>query len=287
MQTMSAQVRPLLDPSAAKWLRLLGDPCGADLTSPCYGGSGSGYFVRQVRSIAPPSNAVDYLFEFTPTAVSSDIFRFGYSTTAGGSLGTAGAIGIGGLITTDACGRRRCIAACIKVQYLGSELNRSGLVGSVCLPGAELTTSEAINGVSGDWSNSMNSTNRLGSAFEYRWAPGEGDQEWLANSYGDVRYVNATLGNSLQILLRGIPAGSVELQVTTCWEWTPSQEGGAIPWASGAAKAPPSVPFQTVMSAMGDLGRWTAKNVGAGASYMLSTAATTALRHPISALALM
>lgn len=288
-RTQRAQVaigRPFLDPTAIKWLRLLGDPCGADLTSPCYGGSGTGYFARQVQTYAPPSNAVDYLFEFTPSYNNLEIARFGYSTTPGGALGTATALPLFGLVSSTAVGRRRCIAACVRVQYLGTELERSGLVSSVCLPGAELLTSEVITGAATDWSNSMNHCNRLGESFEYRWAPGEGDQEWLANSYGDLKVTNPTIGNSLQVLLRSVPEGTVELHLTTCWEWVPAQEGGGLPWAPGAARAPPPVPFQTAMSAMGDLGKWTARNLALGASNLLSTAATAALRIPTPALML-
>lgn len=279
--------RPLIDQAAAKWLRLLSDPCGADLTSPCYGGSGSGYFARQVQTFLPPANAVDYLFEFTPTVGNNAMYRFGYSDLPGGTLGNAGILPLFGLVSTAAVGRRRCIAACIKVQYLGSELERSGLVSSVCVPGYELVGDEAIQGTATDWSNSMNHCSRLGEAYEFRWAPGEGDQEWLANTYGDNKGTNPTVGNSLQVLLRGVPKGKVELHVTTCWEWVPSQEGTGVPWAPGAARAPPSVPFQSVMSVMGDLGKWTARNLAIGGSNLLSTAATAALRIPTPALALM
>lgn len=279
--------RQAIDQTAAKWLRLLSDPCGADLTSPCYGGSGTGYFARQVQTFAPPANAVDYLFEFTPTGTNLDMFRWGYSSTAGGSLGTAQALPLFGLVSSTAVGRRRCIAACIKVQYLGTELERSGLVSSIVLPGAEIVSAETIQGVATDWSNSMNHTCRLGEPYEYRWAPGEGDQEWIVNSYGDSKYLNLTLGNSLQILLRGIPPGKVELHATTCWEWVPAQEGGGLPWAPGAARAPPPVPFQTVMSAMGDLAKWTARNIATAGSNMISTSATAALRSATPALMLL
>lgn len=279
--------RPAIDQTAAKWLRLLADPCGADLTSPCYGGSGSGYFARQVQTLVPPANAVDYMFEFTPSGDNLTIFRYGYSTTPGGALGTATTMPLYGLVSGLSVGRRRCIAACVKVQYLGTELERSGLVSSVVLPGAELIGGETITGASTDWSNSMNHTCRLGEPYEYRWAPGEGDQEWLANTFGDTKGTNSTLGNSLQILLRGIPPGKVELHLTSCWEWVPAQEGAGIPWAPGAARAPPPVPFQTVMSVMGDLAKWTARNMAVAGSNMISTTATAALRAATPALMLL
>lgn len=279
--------RPALDNTASKWLRLLSDPCGADLASPCYGGSGSGYFARQVQTFLPPANAVDYLYEFTPTSFNNTMFRYGYSSTPGGALGTATIMPLYGLVSGTSVGRRRCIAACVKVQYLGTELERSGLVSSIVLPGAELIGDEVIAGAATDWSNSMNHTCRLGEPYEYRWAPGEGDQEWLANTYGDTKGTNSTLGNSLQILLRGIPPGKVELHLTTCWEWVPAQEGAGIPWAPGAARAPPPVPFQTVMSAMGDLAKWTARNMAVAGSNLISSTATAALRASTPALMLL
>lgn len=279
--------RPLLDQTANKWLRLLSDPCGADLTSPCYGGSGTGYFARQVQVFEPPANAVDFLFEFTPTNDNQSMMRWGYSSTPGGSLGTAGVWPLYGLVSSTAVGRRRCIAACVKVQYLGTELERSGLVSSIVIPGAELVPAETIEGTASDWSSTMNHTCRIGEPYEYRWAPGEADQEFVRNSYLDTKQHGYALGNSLQVLLRRIPAAKVELHLTTCWEWMPNQEGGGNPWAPGPARAPPPVPFQTVMSTMGDLAKWTARNLSGAGANLLSTTATAALRAATPALALM
>jgi hypothetical protein len=269
-----------------KWISLLGDPCNADLTAPCYGGSGTGYYTRQVQTITPPADAVDYLLEFNPTATNDQVFTYGYSATAGGSLGTVGATAIFGLVTSSAVQRRRCIAACMQVQYKGSELNRSGLVSSICVPGRELVYLEAIAGNASDWSNSMNHHSRVGEHFEYLWIPGEGDQEFLANTYGDTKSLNSTLGNSLQLLLRNIPPGTVEVRVITCWEWQPTQEGTSLPWSAAPVKAPPAVPFQTALASIGDLAKFAVKKIGENAP-MVASVATRALRTVPPALALM
>lgn len=262
-----------------KWITLLGDPCNAELAAPCYGGSGTGYYIRQSQVLTPPATAQDYLLEFTPASNNDTMFRYGWTDTPGSPFNNAGWIPLYGLMSNNMVARKRCIAACIQVQYKGSELNRSGLVSAICIPGSELVGGEVITGNSSDWSTTMSHNCRVGEGYEYLWVPGEGDQEWLANTYGDPKAANPTLGNSLQILLRNIPPGTVELRCTSCWEWLPAQEGQEKAWCSAPAKAPPSVPFQTAMASIGDMAKFMVRRVGERAVPLLASMATQAIRN--------
>jgi hypothetical protein len=163
-----------LDEAALKWRKLLEDPCGADLAPPCYAGTGTGYLVRYRTLVNLPPTAVDFLWEFVPSEGPSTCLHNTWSATAGGSLGTAGTSSIGGILDNRLIvGRARCVAACVKVVYLGTELNRSGTVGFTCDSGASLLGGEAVIGNATEWMAGMPHTERIGSReAEYRWVPG-------------------------------------------------------------------------------------------------------------------
>lgn len=266
-----------LDENVRKWLRLMHDPCAAALTPPCYGGTGSGYLTRTRDIITPPATAVDFLVEFTPSADTSSTYRYGYATATGGTLGTASAQQAGGLIANKGVvGRQRCVAACLKVIYTGTELNRSGLVSSTIDSGMSLIPAEGIAGTAQLWSTGMPRTARMGAErHEILWVPGDDDQVFRANEPSEEARTGEISGNSLQIAIVNAPAGSYIVEATIVWEWQPAEE--VVAGASGISvmTGPPSgIPLSTILSKIGDIGAFVFSRAAPGVSLALQSLLT-------------
>lgn len=288
--------RPTTD-ALQKWYTLLRDPCNATLTAPPYGGSGSGLYIRQVQNINfnNYASATDIVLEFTPSGMDSvgqispmGVLRYGYSTgPTGSSLGNAAGIPLNGLVANPAvCVQRRCLAACLRFQYTGTELERKGLIGAVLSPNACLGIGETIDGSAADLMTVMPNVGRVGEVHEYKWCPSEEDQWFVAASIPTEtgQSVNRVSGNTLRVAVRNIQPGTLTIQLVACWEWVPITEStSGTPWASDQVRGPAiSIPFQTALAGVGDLGKFVASKA-ADFSPMLKTAATAGLR--IAALA--
>lgn len=280
-----------------KWYALLRDPCNATLTAPPYGGSGSGLYIRQVQNITfnNYATATDMVLEFSPsgqdalgTFSPTSVLRYAYTAgPTGSSLGTAAGIALNGLVGNQAvCVQKRCLAACLRFQYTGTELERKGLIGAVLSPNACLGVGETVDGSAADHMTVMPNVGRVGEVHEYKWCPSEEDQ-WFVASSGSTepgQSVNRVSGNTLRVGVRNIQPGTLTIQLVACWEWVPVTESASgTPWASDQVRGPAiSIPFQTALAGVGDLGKFVASKA-ADFSPMLKTAATAGLR--IAALA--
>lgn len=267
-----------LDAAAQDWLALLSDPCSAKLVSPCYESAGTGLVTRVHDVISPNATAVDYVYEFTPSLGADIAHRFGWSTTRNGSLGNAGIISVGGLLGTTVVGRARCVAACVRVVYTGAELDRKGVVAATLDSGFTLIPAEGIAWTALEMASNFPKVVRLGSTVhEYRWCPGDGDGDFRSPSFGgEEGATGSSAGNSISLAISGVHPGEFYLDVISCWEWQPSQEGtkGSV----SIMKNPPSNnTFNQIVRGLGDLGRW-ATHEGREMVGMMGSYASTAAR---------
>jgi hypothetical protein len=121
---------PGLDTQAACWARLLSDPCNAPLCHPCYTGSNGGILVRgQTTFTLSPDTTGDtaHIFIWSPGGA-----KLSYASAVDASTGTAltshdAGIPAFGVLATQVS-EFRCAAACIKLTWGGTELNRQGYV---------------------------------------------------------------------------------------------------------------------------------------------------------------
>lgn len=240
----------------------MADPCSADLVSPCYGGTGTGYLAR-VRDYVPvPATARDYVLEFTPSADSQSVYRYGYATDVGGSLGTVSFKALGGIPGNKSmCSRRRCVAACLKVIYTGAELDRSGMVAMTLDAGMSLSYNQVIVPTTSDWLTCMPHTARMGSAIhEVLWVPGSGDDHFIATALGTEEPPYASNGNSLQLVIRGAPTASFAVEVTSVWEWQPVEDSVNVQTNFSQValmRGPPTgIPLSTILAAIGSVGKF-------------------------------
>lgn len=234
-----------LDSDAQRFLRLLRDPCRADLTGAPYGGiAGTNYF--RFRSVVfPGAGAVDAICQFCPSLVGAQgsssagigAIQWASSNTGGASPGTLYGTQISSNFGGTFMGSVRCVGACIRVLYTGSELNRAGLVGT------SITTTPIYNGAGTNAGVSVSTpaaaiiqvaqphVERLGEVLhEVRWVPAFEDQNFVdlytypnaPNNFAPVT------GSAIVASVVGAPAGQFQFEVITCWEACPTAAGGVV-----------------------------------------------------------
>lgn len=266
--TRAARVGHQLDAGAKAWLKLLSDPCGADLAHPCYGGTTSGYLTRMRYTYTVPATAVDFIAEWNPSELTSSFVRYCWATSVGGSLGNASNIP-GGVpapfLTNSVVGRYRPVAGCLKVHYTGAELDRKGSVGLNLSFGETLVDGEGIGSSAPAMLAPMATVARLGSvAHEIRWLPGLSDGEFSSSASGDDKSWSQEGGGSIQVVITGMPAGTAMLEFISVYEWQPAEESS--PGLRSTMEGPRSRNhLNEILSAVGDVGKWAVGGPVAGA----------------------
>lgn len=276
---------PRLDAGARSWLRLLNDPCSAPLARPCYEGTGTGYISRQRTLVAPPATATDFLLEFTPSHGAQIAYRSSWSATPGGGLGNAAQNSLGGMaVNTAIIGRERCVAACVRVVYIGSEATRQGLVSMFLSQGAALVDQEPIAGNAYDWGGSAGYTRRMGEVIhECKWAPGPGDERFrtFASVPEDVG-TNENAGTSVVVAIAGAAPASFYLEIMYVYEWQPAREVAGSRQISDVVAPASRNNMNEIVSALGDLGKWAvgqAVTYGARAAGMIANQAIPGMSY--------
>jgi len=123
-----------LDRAATEYVRLLTDPCNAPLVHPTYTGGDSGYLVRcdKVFIVGRGSGITAGLIQWTPGDINDDATEF---LSAAGSDFSSGFPAVpfadaspGRNFLSSNASAYRCVAACAKFTYPGSESGRAGWV---------------------------------------------------------------------------------------------------------------------------------------------------------------
>jgi hypothetical protein len=246
-----------LDEAAQRWLKLIRDPCGADLTVPCYAGTGEGYLIRCKDIVNIPATAVDGVYEFTPPYYAGSNVRYSWANAVGGGLGTAENYYTNAFLQSAVVGRFRPVAACVKVYYIGAELDRKGSVGLNLSAGRTIEAGEAIAGTASSWLTSGGFTGRTPKDhYEVKWAPCEGDSAWWPKMPDESEIVGVSnTGNSMTVAFTGVPAGSLRLEYTTIYEWQPSEEvsQGLVTSAKGPSSRNH---INEILYALGEIGKF-------------------------------
>jgi hypothetical protein len=247
-----------LDRAAQEYLALLGDPCGSPMVPAVYPGVCGTQYLRVRVNLNPGASAVDGLLYFTPsllsycgTATASGPLQF-YSVNSSGAgpsnLYSATVPPLQGSTTYD---RARCLAACLKLRYTGSELNRAGQVATNISESSPLglgtvagypttTTPSVVNAT-----QVFPSLRRLGEvAHEVRWLPAENDAFWfdVGSSFDGGLQSAGVEGNSIAMGFFGVPPGSCYWEATLVFEVMPSVivAGGTAGSLVQVMRAPPS-----------------------------------------------
>lgn len=270
---------PMLDQNAAAYARLLADPCNAPVVHPIYTGGDSGYLFRAENFISVGTGATDtagYL-HWTPGAISSSSAELlvangadpSTSLVNSTSLGTPGKT----FLATNARGVR-CVAACLRVSYPGSESSRSGRIHF------GHTQAGIIDAGEGFYPNTvallLQNYSRTPADFaELFWKPSAADMEMVDPSV-------ATTGplrdrhSALTLAWAGLPAGvGLTVHLTAVWEWVPAASVGIT--GNNASKAMSNNTLDQVLDYLNNVGFRFVHAAGLGAGATIGRAAGSLL----------
>lgn len=241
-----------LDLHGAAYARLLRDPCNAPLVAPVYMGAGSGNYVR-VRKI------------LTPLVDSNTSLQFGWdpATNAAwygqGIGGAVGSIGQADPLITHSLGniwkQFRCMAACVKVRYVGPEMDRAGVVGLLCAP--PMFTPLATGVSSSSILGSCACIHRVGDVLhEVKWVP-DNDVSWTkaTSVFDPTSFGN---DNTLQVVIDSAVPNSIMLECTVVYEVAYQATAGMV---STAQISKSRNTFNQVAQALGEPVSWLYSNV--------------------------
>jgi hypothetical protein len=170
----------MLDEPARCWARLLNDPCNAPLCHPCFSGTNGGILVRSCsyqNFNLGSSNTAGYVVwaPGTAGAVANETVADNTSVVIPG-LGTGFVPGF--TYINNNAGSFRAVAACMKVTWGGTELNRQGYLrfgninfSDIGIPG---TTAVTVAGISQLFECA---TRVPEESLEIKWRPTDFDQQ--------------------------------------------------------------------------------------------------------------
>lgn len=227
-----------LDVGGIKHARMLLDPCNAEMTMSTYAGMGTGQFrrVRKILEIAP--TVTEGTYSFTP---GTNVFRYWATATPGaaGALIPVSLFSVAELTTqTDT----RCIAACVKVRYIGPESNRSGVVALRTAPFSYHVDGETV--LASEEISKCQVSNRTGEVLhEVRFVPGIGDETFTPHT--STNFLTRTCG-TFGLAFVNVPPGSLQFEVTAILEVEPTSG-----YVMGIVPPPSRNTTNHVLSALG------------------------------------
>lgn len=243
-----------LDQNAMKWRQLLMDPCGAMMVAPCYSGLGTGTYVRGRRNFAigggDTSGVIAVQFG------GNSLWSFGSSTNAPVVTGGRQYAFLQSQLIAPGV-EHRPLAGCVRIRYLGSESARAGLIGM--LTGTVCVQPNSTTGLNvTDVLAQMPLVNRTGEVIhEVKFLPSSRDELFTLTVDNTTAYESSA--NCITIVYSGIPAGSLQLELTAVYEIDPQQ-------ASQMKNSMPPQSMNTtnqVLASLGPVSGWAYSHVGA------------------------
>lgn len=248
---VSAQRQAALDANALAYARLLADPCGAPLVNPVYAGGDAGYITRYendftldaVYDFAQTNGAV----LFTPGLIgisalntaslsgNNSIMGLGSSTEAANSLTDtvlatwrtrAPALQPGSTAFAFLSSSVRTIAACMQVYYVGTELNRRGIISMGKVNAGSVLSGDTAT-VSGVRQVSTEVFRTPDSHVEFRWTPSDGDQLFTDPSLISSQR-EAERKSGILMSFAGIPREDIRVRFVAVYEWQPNPGQGVV-----------------------------------------------------------
>lgn len=266
-----------LDEKAKEYARLIMDPCAAPLTHPVYPGGDAGFLFRAETFFTAFVGATETagVLHWTPGYANgshTDLISAGATNgTATVTMGTT-YFGPGKTFLTSNARGARCVAACLKVTFPGSESVRSGRVHY------GHTTAGTI-----DFGQSVSADHVAQLLQHYGRTPTDTIELYWLPSIADTEFNDPTESASavirdrkasLTVAAAGLPAGvGLTFHLTAIYEWTPAQNLGLANNSLGKNMSKNSM--DDVIDAIKRTGFAFVKHVGmAGLNYMTGGASS-------------
>lgn len=236
------QARPprtlALDKAGLDYAKLLLDPCGAKLSHPVYTGAEGGYLIRAEsfsRNFVSAGTTAGVL-HWTPGAISSNDTELLYTDAPNSGAAVAAATvaaspGKSFLQNASVC---RCIAACLKIGFTGTEATRSGRIhyGRTSATLVNPLDNITVDGLAG----ALPYYSRTPvSEIEVLWLPSDGDQLFHDPNEAISDETRRRL-SSITVAASDLPSGvGLTFRMTAIYEWQPVYNTGvAVPANSRA-----------------------------------------------------
>lgn len=257
-----------LDGPAQDWANLLVDPCSAPLVHPIYPGANGGVLMRfeGTYNIGFGATETAGVFQWTPGnlgSYSSGTLASNMAITTATSGSTtavlsapASSLAPGYTFLTANAAATRCVGACIQIFYLGTELNRSGILSYGNLMGGAFNVGDNVtaDGVSNTFEHF---TRTPDSMVEIKWRPSAYDGTWTdpqENRVNDARGKYAALGFAFSGLQAAM---GYRVRMVAVYEWTPSVYNGVT--TASASRARSNSSMDDVINFLDRTGDWTVR----------------------------
>lgn len=197
--------------------KMLSDPCAATLAESSYRGT-SGYTSRFSRTwtIASAGNNA-YLYVGVPSALAAIEIPTN-STSAAIAPAYGGAMAGQAFVAANA-NNHRVIGYCLEIDYMGTELNRSGKLYTGTVP-ATFVEGGAWTTLDGIKSTLSNATRTPDHQLESKWFPGVGNERYA--KYNDLNESFADDNSALVFIAEAMPDGvQLQFRETIVIEWLP------------------------------------------------------------------
>ena len=237
--------RRTLDSNALAYARLVADPCNAALVRPIYPGGDSGILVRSeaFTTFGTAAGASAGVFHWVPGYINASATQLiGMQSTGPAVIQLTGPVaGTPGVsIIQSIASGVRCVAACMKVTYPGSESTRAGRI-HYGITKASLVDS-AIDVKADEVAQCLQHYSRTpADTIEMFWKPDAGDFEFT-----DPNEVASPVirdrKSALTVAWAGLPeAVGLTFHLTAVYEFTPKIGQGLAHNALGKAQSRNSI----------------------------------------------
>lgn len=224
-----------LDGPALAYANLLNDPCNGKLVHPTYAGGNGGYIIRGESYFSAATGATDTanFLHWTPGAIGNTDSQmlWGNAATATATPAAAALASVTPsktfLVATASA--YRCVAACLKISYVGSAGGLSGRVhfGNTTGGYIDLGTTYAVNAVA----TGLSSFSRVPVVpIEIKWRPTVADEQWMDPSSATAS-VDKDRRGAITVAVADLPASvGIFYHLTAVYEWQPlTNQGIQVP----------------------------------------------------------
>lgn len=225
-----------LDRDALAYARLLNDPCNAPLVHPVFQGAEGAYLIRFQTTnsygtgLPTTTSGVYHWIPSVLNLVSTNNNSSMYLEATGPSVNGTAAAEVatytpGAQFLPANAAQYRCVAACLTIQWAGSELTRAGQISYGNTTGSLFQVGQAFS--PGIIFPLLNNTERTPSnVVELKWRPGVADQQFVSAqaSVSNPTSSDVSRNSALTVFYQGLPAGGAGLLITktAVYEYVPS-----------------------------------------------------------------
>lgn len=270
-------IKPAFDKAAADYIKLLMDPCSAPLVHPV--GTPTGGILIRCQSIVPlgtTSASTAGMLHWVPGGINTSNNELLFAVPASSSTAiqvNASPSSPGKSFIAASASDYRCVAACARIMYDGTELNRSGRIGYGNTIGGSITasTTTTVDAIISTMSHVERTPQTVA---EIRWCPNEADMTFI-DPNATIAAQDRERRSALTIAVANYASTyPLTVEFTAVYEYKPVLGQGVVTQNRTSSTSPFTVAqvVSYINSMSGD--PWVAAGMRAAANVVLNNAAT-------------